>query len=151
MQKATAPRSDDPSEDVLRRMRIPFIRRARLLCEGKAEEVFLVDLALSGAFVERPSPLPVGTSVELTFRLPENEIPLVAACRVAWCHVPPVPLEPKSRPPGAGLEFVSLSPLDHERLRRYLTEYYHREPRARRFVGHATGPSSSTKKTEGDP
>ena len=151
MQKATAPRNDDPSEDVLRRMRIPFVRRAALVCDGHTEEVFLVDLALTGTFMERSGPPPVGTVVELTFRLPENEIPIVASCRVAWCHTPAAQPAPSGRPAGAGLEFVAMAPADHDRLRRFLTEYYHREPRARRFVGHVTGPSSSTKDTEGDP
>jgi hypothetical protein len=151
MQKATASRSDDPTEDVLRRMRIPFIRRGVLVHDGRTEEIFLVDLALSGAFVERPGGLPVGTSVELTFRLPENEIPIVTTCRVAWCHTPAATSAPSARPAGAGLEFVTLSPVDRERLRRFLAEYYHREPRARRFVGHGAGPSPSAKKTEEDP
>jgi Tfp pilus assembly protein PilZ len=149
MQKATAQRREDPSEDVLRRMRIPFIRRATLVCEGFAEEVFLVDLALSGAFVERPNPLAVGATVELSFCLPENEIPLVVSCRVAWCHTGDTPLLNKSRPNGAGLEFVASSPVDQERLRRHLTDYYHRDPGSRRFVGHDVGPSPSTK-TEGE-
>src|SRR5262245_45411943 len=133
MQKATAPRSDDdlPSEDVLRRIRIPFIRKASLVCEGRAEEVFVIDLGLSGVFVETSSPLPIAATVELTFRLPENEIPLVAQCRVSWRHGGDAPPVSTTLPAGVGLTFVSMPPSDEVRLRGYLTEYYRGQPRSR--------------------
>jgi hypothetical protein len=138
MDKATAPRSDDgsPSEDVLRRMRIPFVRRASVAWDGREQDVFVIDLALAGVFVEWPSPPPIDTRMQLTFRLPDNEIPIVAGCRVAWCHQPDPAKERRPLPPGAGLEFVSLASGDADRLRQYLVDYYRREPRARRFIPH---------------
>jgi len=138
MDKARAPRSDDgvPSEDVLRRLRVPFIRRASLTWEGRRQDVFVIDLALTGVFVEWPSPPPVDTRLDLTFQLPENEIPIVAGCRVAWCHTPDPDKERRPLPAGAGLEFISLTPDAADRLRQYLVDYYRRDPRARRFIPH---------------
>jgi len=138
MNKAMAPRSDDdsPSEEVLRRVRVPFIRRVTLAWDGGRLSVFAIDLALNGAFVEWPSPPPVGTPVQITFRLPDNEIPLAAGCRVAWCHRPEPDKERRPLPAGAGLEFVSIAPDDAARLHDYLVDYYRREPRARRFSPH---------------
>jgi Tfp pilus assembly protein PilZ len=138
MQKAPAPLRDDdmPSEDVLRRMRIPFIRRASLTWDAGSEDVFMVDLALTGAFVERSAPLALGSDVELRFQFPDNEIPVVATGRVAWWRGPDTPRVSKSLPVGLGVEFTSFSPADEGRLRQYLAEYYRRHPRTRRFVSH---------------
>jgi len=140
MDKPTPPRSDDglPSEDILRRIRVPLMRRATLKVDDHPEEVFVIDLALDGVFVERSSPLPVGAQVALSFPLPENAIPIVAACRVAWWQSGDPAALPKSMPAGAGLTFVSLVAGDEAKIRRYLTEYYLREPRSRRFVSHAS-------------
>ena len=137
MDKATSPRSeaDPPSEDVLRRIRVPFIRRAALSWEGRDEEVFVVDLGLAGVFIERAAPLPIGAAVEIRFEFPDNEIPVVALCRVAWCRAQ-APPGVSSPPPGAGLEFASVASADQARIRQYLAEYYRREPRSRRFVSH---------------
>ena len=140
MDKPTPPRSDDglPSEEVLRRVRVPLMRRGTLDVGGRREDVFVIDLALDGVFVERPSPLSVATPVELSFPLPENEIPIVAACRVEWWQPGDPGALPRSMPAGAGLTFVALAAGDGEKIRRYLTEYYLREPRSRRFVSHAS-------------
>jgi len=121
---------------VLRRMRVPFIRRARLRRATGVEELFVVDLALSGVFVEREAPLPDGETVEVEFHLPENDTPIVARCRVAWWHPPASMLDFKDLPAGVGLEFVELPDEDQKRLHRYLSDYYRRDPRARRFVRH---------------
>jgi hypothetical protein len=137
MEKAAVSRSagDPPSEDVLRRIRVPFIRRGSLSWDGHREDVFLVDLALNGVFIERAAPLPVGTVAEVQFDFPENQTPLVAACRVAWVRTE-AKTEVSSPPAGCGLAFVALAPEDEARIRQYLTEYYRQKPRSRRFVSH---------------
>jgi hypothetical protein len=132
MRKATEPRSlESPSEAVLRRIRISFIRRASLQHAGRSEDVFVIDLGLSGAFVERVMPLVAGERLEVRFCLPENDLPIVAGCRVAWWQPAP---DPSQVPTGAGLEFVDISSADQQRIRDYLAAYYRREPNSRRFV-----------------
>lgn len=125
MSKAASSGSADPevSEEVLDKVRIPFIHRGTLLLAHGEEPLFLVDLALSGAFAERSEPLPKGERVKLRFRLPGNEIPLVVGCRVAWTNPRAGRLVTKALPAGLGLEFVEVAALDQARLRAFLSDY----------------------------
>jgi len=136
MQKMTDPRrSGGPSDAVLRRLRVPFIRKASLERAGRNEDVFLIDLGLSGIFIERVQPLAVGETVGVRFCLPENERPIVAGCRVIhWQSAE------GRRPSGAGLEFVQIAEDDLQRVRGYLADYYRREGNARRFIRTGAGP-----------
>jgi hypothetical protein len=133
-------RLEFPSEEVLRRIRIPFIRRAQLRCGSLVEDVFLIDLGLLGAFVERATPLVPGHTVEIRFCFPDNETPLVASCRVAWWEPAKVraaaPVAVRALPAGAGLTFIEMSVADRERVRAYIAAYYLRDPNSRRFIRH---------------
>ena len=120
-------------EPVFRKIRIPFIQRAILVHDGRREELFLIDLALRGVFLERPEPLPEGSEVEVTFRLPGNELEVAARCRVAWWRAPDMALTSKTLPAGLGLEFVEVDGEAARRIRGYLTEYLRGNPRHRRF------------------
>ena len=130
------PREQAPPESVLRQLRIPFVRKATLAAPGRSEEVFIIDIGLAGAFVERAEPLPVEAELEIRFAWPGSEIPFSARCRVAWWHPEGGPLSSKSLPPGAGLQFVELSDGDRERLRMLLVDYCRQNPRVRRFLRH---------------
>src|SRR5262245_25909300 len=125
MFKAASSGSADPeaSDEVLCQIRIPFIQRATLLHPDREEPLFLVDLAISGAFAERAEPLGKGERVKLRFRLPGNEIPLVVACRVAWSNTRGGRLVTKALPTGVGLAVLDMAAPAHERLRAYLSEY----------------------------
>jgi hypothetical protein len=122
-----------PPEPVFRRIRIPFIQRAVVVHDGGREELFLIDLALRGAFVERAEPLPTAAVVEVSFRLPGNELPIVARCRVAWWRAPDMALTSKTLPSGVGLEFLDMDGEPAGRIRAYLSEYLRGNPRHRRF------------------
>jgi Tfp pilus assembly protein PilZ len=136
MQKASLPAAHlgDPPETVLARIRIPLMQLGTMVVEGASEEVFVLDLGVLGVFVERERPLPVGARVEIRFRLPGNEIPVAALCRVAWWHPAGAPLVSRSLPAGMGLNFLEISDPDRARIRERLLEHFRREPRARRFV-----------------
>lgn len=123
-----------PPDSVLRKLRVSLIQRAILAWDGREEPVFTMDVGLSGVFVERAQPLPVGDTVTVSFALPGNAIPISARCRVAWWHAPQAPLVSKSLPAGLGLEFVSVPDADRVRLRELLIEHWRRDPRARQFV-----------------
>jgi PilZ domain-containing protein len=122
-----------PPESVFRKIRIPFIQRAVLVHDGEQEDLFLIDLALRGVFVERAEPLPAAAVVEVTFRLPGNELPIVARCRVAWWRAPEIALTSKTLPAGLGLEFLDTDGEGAGRIRAYLSEYLRGNPRHRRF------------------
>jgi Tfp pilus assembly protein PilZ len=134
MTRATLSRAEEgvPPEPVLRKIRVPFVQKARFVHGGSPRDVFLVDLGLAGVFAELDTPIPVGDVVEISFHLPGNEIRLAARCRVAWSHAAGAP--PGGLPPGIGLEFVEMSTADRDRLRAHLAEHLRRNPRLRRFA-----------------
>jgi len=123
-------------EPPLERLRIPFVHKARLSHGGQKEELFVLDIALRGVFVERAEPLPVGTNVDLEMALPGNEIPLRARCRVAWVHAGGEKLHTKTLPTGVGLEFLEASVGDFTRVKDLLEAYCLQNPQARRFLRH---------------
>jgi Tfp pilus assembly protein PilZ len=124
------------SEEVLRQLRIPFIRRATLARKSGTEDAFLIDIGLSGAFIERREALPVGEQLEIHLAWPGSEVPFRATCRVAWSHSEGAPLSSKALPPGVGLEFVDMSETDRKRLRSLLDEYCAQDAPVRRFLRH---------------
>jgi hypothetical protein len=129
-------RDRTPTEGVLQQLRIPFVRRATLVSKLLTEEVFLIDIGLCGAFIERAQALPVDQAVEICVPWPGSEVPFSARCRVAWWHAEGAPLASKSLPPGAGLQFVEMSDADRTRLRALLVDYCRQNPHVRRFLRH---------------
>jgi hypothetical protein len=125
-----------PPEDVLRKLRIPYVHKAVLTRGGQQRDVFTIDVGLSGVYVELGDMPPVGERVSVRFLLPGNEIPIEAACRVAWRHGEGKALSSKSLPPGVGLQFVELGERDKERVREHVLEHCRRHPRVRRFLRH---------------
>jgi hypothetical protein len=120
-------------EAQLREVRIPFVQRARVEHRAGSEELFTFDLGLRGLFVEREEPLPRDEEVTVHFRIPGNEIPVAARCRVAWWHAPGAPLVSKRLPAGNGLEFKGLGEAELRRLRAFVLEHVQGDPRSRRF------------------
>jgi Tfp pilus assembly protein PilZ len=131
-----SPEDGVPEEENLKRLRIPFVRKATLVRKGRSEDAFVLDLGLEGVFIERTEEMKVGEEAEITLPWPESEVPLRARCRVAWWHAPGKKLASKSLPSGAGLQFVEMSEADRARLRAFLEEYCRQHPRVRRFLRH---------------
>jgi Tfp pilus assembly protein PilZ len=137
-EKAVLPRDreDIPSDEILDKVRIPFVQKASLTCKGVTTEAFTIDVGLAGVFVERTEPLPIGEAVMVRFGLPGYETPLTARCRVAWWYAGDKPLPSKSLPPGVGLQFVDLPEADARRVRELVVEHCRQHPRVRRFLRH---------------
>lgn len=74
----------------------------------------LDDLSDAGAFVDTSHPLPLGTSVEFDFQLPNDPNPIRGRARVAWAQ----------QMVGVGLEFTELEAADRERVRLYVASVY---------------------------
>jgi Tfp pilus assembly protein PilZ len=129
---------EPPPDLLLQRVRVPLIERAALFHEDDVEEVLLIDVGLGGAFVERREPLGVGEPVEIHFRLPGNEIPVAAGCKVAWWRPSDATLGTRALPAGLGLAFTMLSDADRDRIRAYLILYCTRHPRLRRYYREAS-------------
>jgi Tfp pilus assembly protein PilZ len=133
MAKARSPRSRVAREAVVERIRVPLMQKGSIFHKGQKEELFVIDLGLTGIFVERKEPLEVGELVEVEFRLPKNEIPVMARCRVAWWHPEGGPLVSKSLPAGMGLAFVEISETNRAKIREQLLDHFRRKPGGRRF------------------
>ena len=104
---------EPPPDALLQRVRVPLIERAALFREDDVEEVLLIDVGIGGAFVERREPLAVGESVEIHFRLPGNEIPVAAGCKVAWWRPSDATLGTRALPAGLGLVYtMSQTPIE---------------------------------------
>ena len=131
MRKAARPSNEGLLPvSVLKKVRIPFVRRAVLIHGVSQEDMFILDLGLGGAFVERETPLPDTETAVLRFHLPGNEIPLELACRVGWWR----PKDEATRlPSGVGLQFLEVPASDQARLEAFLSEYLGRETEGRRF------------------
>ena len=71
-----------------------------------------------GLFVATFCLLPIGTSVALTFTLPD-ETPLHVNAVVRWLR-DPHDLEMRDMPPGMGLEFVGLGQSELDRIHAYV-------------------------------
>lgn len=122
-----------PTEEVLRQLRIPMIRKVTLTLKGRPEEVFAIDVGLAGIFIERKEPLVVNEKAEVEFGVPGNELSIKARCRVAWCHRKGAPLKGKTLPAGIGLQYVEMAESDKARLREHVLEYCRRHPKTRQF------------------
>lgn len=95
-----------------------------------------LDIGLRGVYVEHATAPPAGTAATVTFTLPENELPLVVGCRVAWRHTKEGTFVRKALPPGCGLEFTSLDESGARRLLRHLHGHLSKPGHTRRFVAN---------------
>jgi Tfp pilus assembly protein PilZ len=121
-----------PADAVLEKIRIPFVRSGELSRGERTDPVFLVDVGLLGAFVETSELLRPEEVVRLTFTLPDNALPIVATCRVAWWHG--AGDEPRDMPMGAGLAFVDVPAESRARLRDHLVQHCRGGRGTRRFA-----------------
>jgi len=123
----------EPTEEVLERLRVPLVRRARLVLRGEAQTAYTLDVGLRGVFVEWPEPLPIGETVELSFHLPGSERAVEAGSRVAWWNPPGESARARRLPGGVGLEFVGLADSDRRRIRDLVVEHWRGDLTSRRF------------------
>jgi uncharacterized protein (TIGR02266 family) len=107
--------------------RSPRLRRRVVYVEvqvGGDREVFLRkarNLSTGGMFVDAPVPLPVGTTVELQFRLPSGpEFAFLGEVR--WTSEQTALAGGKPRNPGMGIVFVELRSGDAAELQAFVDD-----------------------------
>jgi len=120
--------------DILNRLRVPLIRKMRMKLGERGLETLTIDVGLRGVFAEWSEPLAIDERVEVEFTLPQNELPVRATCRVAWCHQPATGPTKRPLPPGLGLEFLEIAEEARERIREHIRDYCRRYPKARQFT-----------------
>ncbi len=104
--------------------RLPVDLSAALtLPNGTRLYVRTTDLSRGGIGVELSKAVPRGTSLEITFELPENDTDIEARCELAWC-----------RDKSAGIVFHEFHPLSHLHFRRWMDKHLPEEPEPAAFT-----------------
>jgi Tfp pilus assembly protein PilZ len=124
---------DGPSEEILRKVRVPLVRKVVLTLRGERREAYLLDVGLHGVFVEWSEALPMGEAVDIRFHLPENEHAVEASAHVAWWNPPGDETRARRLPGGIGLVFDKISADDRARIRRCVVEHCRGDHSVRRF------------------
>jgi hypothetical protein len=100
----------------------------------------MLDIGLRGVYVEHSAAPGPGTTGVIELTLPNNELPLVVACHVAWRHTQAGTYVRRSLPPGCGLEFEALDETTEGRLVSHLAEHLAKPGHSRRFVARWPDP-----------
>lgn len=100
--------------------RVPFDEdvRVRLVRADAYSWGVVRDLSRGGVFVESMGKLPLGTELDLDFRLPDLNKPLRPTAQVMWAG-----LHPKSRTPGMGLRFLALDRSSTQQIDSFVHQY----------------------------
>jgi serine/threonine-protein kinase len=104
--------------------RIPFVAPVTVY-GGSKEELWQaqnLSLAGGGMFVATRSLLPIGTAVEIGFRLPGYGLEIVTEAAVAWINDPTQPDYDAGKPKGMGLTFNDLEPEFQKVLLQYVQQ-----------------------------
>ncbi len=110
--------------------RVPFVRRCRVEWGDGPRDAVCCNISADGVYIGiHPIP-PVGERVQLRFKLPENDIPIVVEAEVCWENSGQAH-KVHSLPPGCGLRFHALPGPERERIEDLVREY--REPGPRRL------------------
>ncbi len=110
--------------------RVPFVRRCRVEWGDGPRDAVCCNISADGVYIGiHPIP-PVGEKVQLRFKLPGNDIPIVVEAEVCWENSGQAH-KVHSLPPGCGLRFHALPGPERERIEDLVREY--REPGPRRL------------------
>lgn len=90
-----------------------------LKVDWRSEGTFLFENATNisehGIFIETPSPMKIGTVLDLEFSLPDSKAKIKTTGEVAWIN----PVRSKTQEnlnPGMGIRFLNLSEVDRETI-----------------------------------
>ena len=114
-------------------LRIPFVRRCRVLTTGCDNEAMLLDLSLRGIYVATHQLPIVGDELEVVFRVPGNERELKILSVVAWVQshqTHPV----HGLPVGFGARFKKLVVEDVRVIARAIQSYCQSNPIYRQYL-----------------
>ena len=101
--------------------RVPVQLLVDYRCGGHYLFDFCRDLGTGGVFIQTDKPLSSGSSVDLTFTLPDSKETLVAKGKVIWVQneVPGRDLIP-----GMGVQFDTFSPEQRQLLEDFVERYH---------------------------
>jgi uncharacterized protein (TIGR02266 family) len=82
---------------------------------------YISNLGAGGLFIKTNQTLPIGTILQLDFNLPGSDYVIQTKGEVVWARTKEESDERK--PPGLGIQFVTMKPEDNQRIRTYITTY----------------------------
>jgi uncharacterized protein (TIGR02266 family) len=83
---------------------------------------FCKDLGTGGVFIQTEKPLPTGTTLDLTFTIPDSKETVLTKGTVIWSQ-PPV-ADKKDLSPGMGVQFNSFSDEQRRLLENFVQRYH---------------------------
>lgn len=92
----------DKKQDDRIHHRIPVQLLVDFQCDGNYLFDFCEDLGTGGIFIQTANPLEVGTTIDLTFTLPDSKKTIQTKGRVIWAQPQ---TEGTERSPGMGVQF----------------------------------------------
>lgn len=98
---------------------------------------FCKDLGTGGVFIQTEKPLPMGTSLDLTFTIPDSKETVLTKGTVIWSQ-PPL-AEKKDLTPGMGVQFNGFSDEQRSLLENFVKRYH----------GHNMGKKDASKQQVG--
>jgi uncharacterized protein (TIGR02266 family) len=93
------------SDDFRRFGRVPVALEVRYASACAFLVAYTTNLSKGGLFLETPTPLPVGSEIELTINAPHAPEPMVVQGRVAWVRDQS---DPEGHPVGMGVQFEQI-------------------------------------------
>jgi uncharacterized protein (TIGR02266 family) len=122
--KTSAPSTKASSEEDRSGRRVPI----QLLVDYKADGNYLFDfckdLGTGGVFIQTTKPMPAGSSIDLTFTIPDSKETLITKGTVIW--VQDVVPDRKDLTPGMGVQFRGFSGDQRRLLEEFVTRYHGR-------------------------
>ncbi len=97
----------------------------KILVDYKDSDLFLFDytqnISKAGLFLETTKTLPIGTTVMLSFSLPQNSRLITALGEVVWCQR--TSSRSSSPVPGMGIRFREISVEDEKLIAEYIKRF----------------------------
>jgi type IV pilus assembly protein PilZ len=111
----------DAKKEARANQRIPIQLLVDYRCNGHYLFDFCRDLGTGGVFIETDTPLVHGSTVDLTFTLPDSKETLQTKGKVIWVQSS---VPNKKLTPGMGVQFEAFDKKQREILERFVKRYH---------------------------
>ena len=105
-------------EDRRRSPRLDVVLKVRFQSKEDFQEALIRNISLVGVYLATDTPFDVGYQFEIEIDLPDEKGTIKGGCEVVWVNE----VEVEDYPRGMGVQFIDLTPEDHELLEEYLDE-----------------------------
>jgi|JI10StandDraft_1071094.scaffolds.fasta_scaffold185150_3 Tfp pilus assembly protein PilZ len=120
----------EPKEHVKREHRAPVEIKVDLSTLGVYYLTKILNLSTSGAFICHEDIKPIGTIVNISFKLPTDSKIIQTEAKVAWSYRQGTKSKPSGT--GMGLKFTKIDPVDQKKIETYIQELLLIQPKKKR-------------------